>query len=185
VELRPALTKPWFAQAAADQFHGSLQTPPERVAGKMTLVTDTRIEVMKRYQMWICIGSLFGLMAVACGAFGAHGLKALLSTNGALAEEAQKQLANWETAARYQMYHALALVAVGLLALRCRSRALNIAGAAMTAGTIIFSGCLYLLVLTGQKWLGAIVPIGGVLLLVGWAALIPAAMKIAPLEQRD
>lgn len=115
---------------------------------------------------WLLIAALLGGLAVACGAFGAHGLK--LDAH---------QLANWDTAARYHMYHALAMLAIGLLAARSPSRALHLAGIAMTIGTLVFSGCLYTLVLTGQRWLGAIVPIGGVLLIVGWLLLAVAVFQ--------
>ena len=72
---------------------------------------------------------------------------------------------------------ALALLAVGLLAAQRHNRALNLAGLAMAAGVLIFSGCLYALVLTGQRWLGAVVPIGGVLLILGWTCLAVAVAK--------
>src|SRR5262245_34796956 len=121
-------------------------------------------------QTWLLIAALFGGLAVACGAFGAHGLKERL---------APADLANWETAARYQMYHALALLAVGLLAARSPSRLLNVAGLSMTLGILIFSGCLYALVLTGERRLGAVVPFGGVLLIVGWVFLAIAAFRSA------
>lgn len=121
-------------------------------------------------QTWVFIAALLGGLAVACGAFGAHGLKDRL---------APADLANWETAARYQMYHALALLAVGLLAARSPSRLLNLAGFSMTLGTLIFSGCLYALVLTGERRLGAVVPLGGILLIVGWVFLAIAAFRSA------
>jgi uncharacterized membrane protein YgdD (TMEM256/DUF423 family) len=73
------------------------------------------------------------------------------------------------------MYHALALMVVGLLAARRSSRSLHLAAWAMTVGTLIFSGGLYAFVLTGQRWLGAVVPIGGVLMIVGWIMLAAAA----------
>src|SRR5262245_47084251 len=117
---------------------------------------------------WLFIAALLGGLAVACGAFGAHGLRARFAADDPM-------LTNWETAARYQMYHALALLAVGLLATRSPSRLLNFAGVGMTLGTLIFSGCLYALVLTGERRLGAVVPIGGVLLIFGWALLAVAA----------
>ena len=121
-------------------------------------------------QTWIFIAALLGGLAVACGAFGAHGLKDRLAPD---------DLANWETAARYQMYHALALLAVGLLAARSPSRFLNLGGISMTLGTLIFSGCLYAIALTGERWLGRVVPIGGVLLIVGWVFLALAAFRSA------
>ncbi len=109
------------------------------------------------------LGAVLGFLSVACGAFAAHGLKEHLDERG---------LALFETAARYQMYHALALVAVGLLARGSRSgRALCVAGWSFLAGILLFSGSLYALALSGVRWLGAITPFGGVLFLVGWAAL--------------
>ncbi len=121
---------------------------------------------------WLITAAVLAGLAVAFGAFGAHGLKARFSAD-------HPMLANWETAARYQMYHALALLAVGLLAIGSPSRTLNMAGLCMTLGTIIFSGCLYALVLTGERRLGAIVPIGGVLMIVGWLFLAVAAFRSA------
>src|SRR4051794_880434 len=110
---------------------------------------------------WLLIGTVFGGLAVMLGAFGAHALKDI----------EPRQLANWETAARYQIYHGLALMVVGLLVAGRDSRLIHVGGACMVAGTIIFSGCLYLLVLTGQRWLGAVVPIGGTLMIVGWVCV--------------
>lgn len=116
---------------------------------------------------WLLMGSLSGGLAVAAGAFGAHALKERLS---------DRMLEIFETGARYQMYHALALLAVGWMAARWpESRAVTTAGWAFLAGTVIFSGSLYALALSGVRWLGAITPIGGVALLVGWGALAVAA----------
>lgn len=113
---------------------------------------------------WLRIGATWGFLAVAMGAFGAHRLKDRLAELGTAA--------NFQTAAQYHMYHALALVAVGVLGYTGRSgTSLSIAGWAFLLGSLIFSGSLYILSVTGMKWLGAITPIGGVLLLVGWAAL--------------
>src|SRR5262245_60904296 len=132
-------------------------------------------------RIWLIMGALLGGLAVACGAFGAHGLESHLSkTGGRLTSDDQHLLDIWETAARYQMYHALALLAVGLIAANRPGRALWLAGAAMAVGTLIFSGCLYVLVLTGQKWLGAVVPIGGTLMILGWACLFVGLLKSAP-----
>ena len=121
-------------------------------------------------RLWLTSGSILGFLGVAAGSFGAHGLKALLETNG--------QSANWETAVRYCMYHALALVLVGVLAGLPQSPAvrslLSVAGWAFVGGTLVFSGFLAALAVSGVKILGAIVPIGGVLLLVGWACLAAA-----------
>lgn len=116
---------------------------------------------------WLLLGSVSAGLAVAAGAFGAHGLKERLS---------ERMLDVFETGARYQMYHALALLAVAWLALRWpESRAVTTAGWAFVVGTVVFSGSLYALALSGVRWLGAITPIGGVAFLVGWGALAAAA----------
>jgi uncharacterized membrane protein YgdD (TMEM256/DUF423 family) len=114
----------------------------------------------------ILFGAVSGFVSVAAGAFGAHGLKARLEPD---------LLAIFETGARYQMYHALALVLIGAVALRYPSTTLSVSGWSMVAGTVVFSGSLYLLALTGTRWLGAITPVGGLAFLVGWAALAWAA----------
>ena len=118
-------------------------------------------------RLWLVCGAVLGFVGVAAGSFGAHGLKPLLEANG--------QAANWETAVRYCLFHALALVLVGLCAGLPQAAAgrgvLNAAGWSFLVGTLIFSGCLVALALSGVRILGAIVPIGGVLLLVGWACL--------------
>ena len=122
-------------------------------------------------RLWLVSGALLGFFGVAAGSFGAHGLKSLLESNG--------QSANWETAVRYCLFHAIALVIVGILAgLPQASGArglVSAAGWSFLVGTAIFSGMLAALALSGVKILGAIVPIGGVLLLVGWACLAAAA----------
>lgn len=121
-------------------------------------------------RLWILSGSILGFLGVAAGSFGAHGLKGLL--------EANAQSANWETAVRYCLFHALALVLVGILAGLPHAAAarglLNAAGWAFLVGTLVFSGFLAALAVSGLKILGAIVPIGGLLLLVGWACLAAA-----------
>jgi uncharacterized membrane protein YgdD (TMEM256/DUF423 family) len=104
---------------------------------------------------WTLVGGLIGLCGVAAGAFGAHGLKAVVTPN---------RLETFEVAVRYQMYHALALLLAGLLDARA-------AAWCFLAGTVIFSGSLYLLVLTEQRWLGAVTPVGGLVLLAGWVLL--------------
>lgn len=108
------------------------------------------------------LGSVFGFFAVALGAFAAHGLKKRMSPEG---------LTLFETGTKYQMYHALALVLVALLMGRGWNGAGSLAGWAFSAGIVLFSGSLYLLALTGARWMGAVTPLGGVAFLVGWAAL--------------
>ena len=116
---------------------------------------------------WLRIGAIFGALGVTMGAFGAHGLKERLSPSS---------LDIFETAVRYQMYHAPALLAVGLLGVLGRGGfALNLAGWSFTLGILIFSGTLYALSVTDIKWLGAITPIGGLFLILGWIALVVAA----------
>ena len=103
-------------------------------------------------------GALLAAAGVALGAFGAHGLKALLSPEA---------LGWWQTAVQYQMWQAIGLVAIGAAPIpRTRGPAWLLA-----AGTLIFSGSLYAMALGGPHWLGAIVPVGGVLMIVGWAWL--------------
>jgi uncharacterized membrane protein YgdD (TMEM256/DUF423 family) len=120
-------------------------------------------------RLFLTGGGLIGGLAVATGAFGAHGLKAFLEAHG--------QAANWETAARYALCHALALVAVGGLAAVRPTAALRTAGWCFLLGTVVFSGCLFAIALTGVKVLGAVVPIGGVLLIAGWIALAWAGWR--------
>lgn len=113
---------------------------------------------------WTRIGAFLAALAVAAGAFGAHSLERKLDT---------RHLDNFKTAAQYQMYHALALVAVGLLAsgkIR-RGLATSVAGWAFLLGTLLFSGSLYALALGAPKQAGMITPIGGVAFLVGWGVL--------------
>jgi uncharacterized membrane protein YgdD (TMEM256/DUF423 family) len=116
------------------------------------------------------LGCLFGLLAVGAGAFGAHGLRDRLTP---------EYLAIFETAVRYQMYHALALLAVAWAGTNWPSGSAVAAGWLFTAGIVIFSGSLYILTLTGTRWLGAITPIGGVALIAGWAALALVAFREA------
>jgi uncharacterized membrane protein YgdD (TMEM256/DUF423 family) len=133
-----------------------------------------------RPNVWLFTAAVLGGLAVGSGAFGAHSLKARFAADGLLDQADEQRLANWETAARYQMYHALALLTVGLLAARSGSRCLNFAGISFTVGTLIFSGCLYALVLSGERWLGAIVPLGGGMLIAGWICLAVAAFRYVP-----
>jgi uncharacterized membrane protein YgdD (TMEM256/DUF423 family) len=112
---------------------------------------------------WLRVGAISGFLAVGAGAFGAHSLKKSIGPD---------ELAVFETGVRYQMFHALAMVAVGVIAGTGRaSRALATAGWGFFVGSVLFSGSLYGLALTGARWLGPITPIGGVGFLVGWAAL--------------
>ena len=111
------------------------------------------------------VGAIGGLVAVAAGAFGAHGLEGRIDG---------KALETWDLAARYQMVHALALLIVAGRERAAPSPSLRVAAWAFVAGIAIFSGSLYLLAVTGVTALGAITPLGGAALLVGWGALAVA-----------
>lgn len=124
---------------------------------------------MNRSALFLFIASFSAFLAVALGAFGAHGLREILSA---------QQLTTWETAVRYQMWHALTLAAIAILIDRHRDNTLLAAsGWLMVAGMLFFSGSLYALCLTGQKWFGPITPIGGGLLLCGWLSILTFAFK--------
>jgi uncharacterized membrane protein YgdD (TMEM256/DUF423 family) len=128
---------------------------------------------------WIAVGALVGAAGVGLGAFGAHGLAEALQSLGYEGDDLARRLANFETAARYQMYHALALVLIGLLLYERPSRAWNVAAMLFLAGVALFSGLLYVLVFTGPawKWLGAVVPFGGLSLVVAWLALAVGSLR--------
>lgn len=111
----------------------------------------------------LVLGAINGALAVTLGAFGAHGLKQRVEAS---------LLETWGTASEYHFYHALALLLVGLLARQFPDAGgIVTAGWVLFAGMTVFSGSLYMLVLTGQRWLGAITPIGGIALIVGWLLL--------------
>jgi len=114
------------------------------------------------------LGALSAFLAVAAGAFGAHALRARLTS---------EYLAVFETAARYQMYHALGLFAVAWAVNRWPGTLPVWAGWLFVLGTILFSGSLYVLALTGLRWLGAITPLGGAAFLAGWLCLAWSAMR--------
>jgi len=116
---------------------------------------------------FLLAGAVAGLIAVAFGAFGAHGLRGRLTPD---------MLAVFETGVRYHMYHALALMLTAALATRIEGKAVAAAGWFFIAGIVLFSGSLYLLAVTGVTILGAITPIGGVAFLAGWASLAIAAL---------
>jgi uncharacterized membrane protein YgdD (TMEM256/DUF423 family) len=116
----------------------------------------------------LVLGALNGALAVALGAFGAHGLRARLDP---------ASLEIYQTAVQYHAIHALALLAVALLLARGHQGTLAGAGWAFTAGIVFFSGSLYLLSTTGPRWLGAVAPIGGTALIVGWVLLAVGGWK--------
>jgi len=119
-------------------------------------------------KLWLSLGAAYGFLAVMLGAFGAHALKKRL------APDLQDV---WHTAVEYHVYHALALLAVGLLARSLQAPLLNAAGACFALGVLLFSGSLYALALSGIRVLGAITPLGGLLFLAGWACLLVVGLK--------
>ena len=115
--------------------------------------------------MWIVVAAVSGVLAVMAGAFGAHGLKARL---------AAEQLASWGTASQYHLLHSVVLLALALYA-RASGKEIVWPASLILAGTILFSGSIYLLLLTGQRWLGPVTPMGGLLLIAGWLSIVMLA----------
>jgi uncharacterized membrane protein YgdD (TMEM256/DUF423 family) len=119
-------------------------------------------------RLFATLGAISAFLAVAAGAFGAHALRARLSPD---------LLAVFETGARYQMYHALGLLAVAWMLSRWPGPWPARAGWLFVAGTVLFSGSLYALALSGLRWLGAVTPLGGLAFLAGWLCLAVAASR--------
>lgn len=119
--------------------------------------------------LWLCIAAINGGLAVAAGAFGAHGLQGRIDAQA---------LQVFETAARYHMYHALALAVAALVMRDAAAGAATTAAAFFVAGILLFSGSLYLLALTGTKALGIVTPFGGLCFLLGWGFLAIAALRL-------
>jgi uncharacterized membrane protein YgdD (TMEM256/DUF423 family) len=119
-------------------------------------------------RVFFALGAVSALLAVAAGAFGAHALRTRLVPD---------MLGVFEIGARYHMYHALGLLAAAWAVTRWPGGITTTAGWLFVAGTLMFSGSLYLISFTGHRWLGAITPIGGLAFLLGWAALAWAAMR--------
>ena len=117
---------------------------------------------------FFALGAGFALLGVALGAFGTHGLRGSLPP---------ADLAPFETGVRYQLIHALGLLAVAWASTRWPSGTTHAAGWLMVAGILIFSGSLYALVLTGQRWMGAITPLGGACFLLAWGLLAWSAVR--------
>lgn len=126
---------------------------------------------MNTQQLFLFLGSLLSGLSVAIGAFGAHGLRKIL--------EASQRMETFETGVKYQMYHALALLFIGLLMYKFDNPLLSYAGYAFVFGIFVFSGSLYLLCLTGITKLGAITPIGGLGFLIGWGLICASILKMS------
>ena len=120
-------------------------------------------------KIWLILAAFFGFLSVALGAFGAHSLKNVLDEYG-------KSI--YEKAVLYQMFHSIALFAVGVLQHLFKEISFSPAGFGFIIGILLFSGSLYLLAISGVKWLGAITPIGGLSFLFGWAWLLWALSKV-------
>jgi len=121
-------------------------------------------------KLFLTLGSLSGLLAVVLGAFGAHALKARLDTAA---------LAIFDTASQYHFYHSLALLVVGLLAITYPvSGYLKASGWLFVFGILVFSGSLYVLSVSGVRWLGAVTPIGGLAFIAGWFCLAAASWTL-------
>jgi uncharacterized membrane protein YgdD (TMEM256/DUF423 family) len=118
--------------------------------------------------VWLLVAAINGFLAVAAGAFGAHGLQGRLDAHA---------LSLFETAARYQMYHALAIGFAAVAARGSAASAANTAGVFFLAGIVLFCGSLYVLALTGMRGVAIVTPFGGLSFLIGWAMLIWAATK--------
>lgn len=119
-------------------------------------------------RIFLVLGAGLAGLAVAIGAFGAHGLRATLTP---------QDLTTFETGVRYHMYHALALLAVAWVSDRWPGAVVTASGWSFVLGILVFSGSLYVLVLSQQRWLGAVTPLGGVAFLVGWVLLGWAALR--------
>lgn len=128
---------------------------------------------------WIAIGAVLGAIGVTLGAYGAHGLHHLLQEHGFEGDDLARRLNNFETAVHYQMLHAIALVLMGLALEHRPSNAWRFAAWAFLIGIVLFSGLLKVLTFVGPSWnwLGAVVPFGGVSMIVGWIALTIGALR--------
>ena len=120
-------------------------------------------------KFFLLSGSVLGLLGVAVGAFGAHALKVMLQAAG--------RAETFETAVRYMFYHAIALGLVGILSKEFPGNTINWSGNAFLLGTLIFSGSLFLICFTGINLFGAVAPIGGTLLVIGWGLLFWSVLK--------
>ncbi|MDO6567412.1 DUF423 domain-containing protein [Alteromonas sp. 1_MG-2023] len=132
-----------------------------------TVDSDTNLH-LGLSEIWLIAGILLAGSAVMLGAFGAHGLKAILSPSA---------LATFEVGVRYQMYHGLAIIALSALVSVVQVTWLNRVAALFVAGCVLFSGSVYLLSITGSKFFGPITPLGGLLMIIGWIMLLFAVVK--------
>ncbi len=121
-------------------------------------------------KLFITLAALSGMLAVTFGAFGAHALRSRLDEHA---------LSVFQTAVQYHFYHSLALLAVGVIALsQPQTALLRSSGYLFVVGIVVFSGSLYLLSMSGLRWLGAITPLGGLAFIAGWGCLAAASWKM-------
>lgn len=120
-------------------------------------------------KLFLLLGSISGIIAVAIGAFGAHGLKDFLTKTG--------RLETFETAVKYQFYHTFAILIVALLLDKYNNKLLQYSGYSFLTGIILFSGSLYILIATQNTKLGAITPLGGLFFIAGWVLMASVAFK--------
>lgn len=136
----------------------------------------------KQVSKWIVVGAAFGAVAVVAGAFGSHALPVLIGD----VVDFDERVSWWETGSRFLMFHSLAILAIGFVStLASDNRTVAVAGASILAGTLLFSGCLFAMALTGVRILGAIVPVGGLLLIFGWVTFALAAWQSRCWEAAD
>lgn len=129
-------------------------------------MTASNVQVLR---IPLVLGALFALLAMMAGAFGAHGLRTVVSP---------RALEVFQTAVTYQVYHAIGLIVIAVLAgLGLHRRFLTVAAGFFLAGILLFSGSLYVLVLTDIRWVGPITPVGGVCFMIGWALILVAGLK--------
>lgn len=121
---------------------------------------------------WLTASGISGFLAVALGAFGAHGLQARLAD----AADGAKRLSWWQTAAHYHLMHALALAVVAFVIAHAPQA--RYAGVGFVVGTVLFSGSLYVMALGGPRWLGAVTPLGGAAFLIGWGVLVCCGLAL-------
>ncbi|AKT44137.1 DUF423 domain-containing protein [Chondromyces crocatus] len=125
-------------------------------------------------RVFFLLSGVYGFLGVALGAFGAHGLKTRLES----LPDAALRTGWWQTGAQYHLIHALALALAAYLAGRTSATTATVAGFCFAGGVLLFSGSLYVMTLTGIRWLGAVTPLGGLLMLAGWASVALTAMKL-------
>lgn len=144
-------------------------------------------------RLWLIVGALIAGSGVGCGALGAHWFEGKAKTLYADEVLRERREANWETGAHYQILHGLAIVATGLAALHFPQRRWTVAGASFTVGTVLFSGSLYLISLSGVEKLSATAatallipatPLGGIGLLIGWGVFVAAALALPAVAKR-